>query len=56
MLLGQDSVADRIGRLQQAVRQRRLAVIDVGDDAKITDVRRDRHGTVDCTKAARDGY
>ena len=31
---------ERAGQLEEAVRQRRLAVIDVGDDREITDVAR----------------
>jgi hypothetical protein len=46
MLRGHDPVADRLGRLQEPVGERRLAVVDVRDDAKITGKILFRHGTL----------
>jgi hypothetical protein len=38
------AIGQRVGRVQQAIRQRRLAVVDVGDDREIADqVRRGGH-------------
>jgi hypothetical protein len=45
MLLGHLPVADGVGRLQKTIRKRRLAVVDVRDNAKITGKGLIRHGT-----------
>jgi hypothetical protein len=42
-------VADGVGRLQETIRERRLAVIDVRNDAKITGKGLVRHGNGQCS-------